>query len=447
MEASENSQPSLVDPIAFEPGGSVRAVEDRLVIEALTVTDERAARVVRERAAAGQDPVQTVVDAIEVGARVLDREGSEIEVDYVKAQFERQSAELERRLERTLEGGEEQLAAQISESFDAGRSGSVQQQIRELVGKALEEQRLKIARQFSTEDGTNPLNDFKSAVVREVQQADKRQREAAEASRKAQADENVRNRKELEAMRIVLAELREREEGDRRVAEAEEKGSAKGRSFEELVHAAIERIADGRGDVAIHTGDERGAGGTKLGDTVVEVGAADGGAKARIVFEDKRGERLSKNEAWRQLNGAMTERSADFAVLVVAGEDNIPAGREQLIEYEGNKVIVAVDPAEPDGVGLNVAYRYARLRVLLEHDAGLEVDAAGVRSAAEAAGTALKRIQKVRLALSNIDKNSVVAREGLNEIVADVEAELARIEALVDAVADETETGRGTPET
>ena len=56
------------------PAVAVRALGDRLVIEALTVNDERAARLVRERAEAGQDPAATVASAIEVGARVLDNE-------------------------------------------------------------------------------------------------------------------------------------------------------------------------------------------------------------------------------------------------------------------------------------------------------------------------------------------------------------------------------------
>ena len=47
----------------------------------------------------------------------------------------------------------------------------------------------------------------------------------------------------------------------------------------------------------------------------------------------------------------MAEREADFAVLVVAGEQSIPAKREQLLEYEGNKLIVAVDPELPDEIG------------------------------------------------------------------------------------------------
>ncbi len=134
-----------------------------------------------------------------------------------------------------------------------------------------------------------------------------------------------------------------------------------------------------------------------------------------------------------ELNGALAERQADFAVLVVAGEERIPAGHEEMSEYEGNKLIVAVDPEEPDALGLRLAYRYARLRVLMERESSLEVDAAGVRDAAETASAALKRAQAVRLALSNIDKSSKKAREGVDSMVLDVEAELARIENLIAA--------------
>ncbi len=90
MEASE--KPKLPSDQAPSQGdGVVRALDDRLVIERLTVSDERAARVVRERAEAGQQPARTVSDAIEIGARVLDREDVGAEVDYVRAEFERAS--------------------------------------------------------------------------------------------------------------------------------------------------------------------------------------------------------------------------------------------------------------------------------------------------------------------------------------------------------------------
>ncbi|MGH2990424.1 MAG: DUF2130 domain-containing protein [Solirubrobacterales bacterium] len=419
MEASEKQQLPLDE-------GSVRALEDRLVIENLTVSDDRAARVVRERAEAGQSPPRTVADAIEIGARVLDREDAAAEVDYVRAEFERHAAELRERLTRALADGDEALSERIAASFDGSREGSVQQQIREVLARALEEQRTAITRQFSTEDGTNPLADFKGGIVTALRQSDARQQK-----------ENEENRKRIEALTRELVELKERAEGDRRVAEAEEAGTRKGRSFEERVHLALDRLATARGDCAHHVGDEPGIGGTKKGDTVVEVGAAEGPTVGRIVFEDK-DDQLSKNKAWAELNAAMGERQADFAVLVVAGDENVPAGREQLAEYEGNKMIVAVDPDEPDELGLDLAYRYARLRLVLKREGELTLDAAGVRDAAEEARSALRSAQAIRLALTNADKSVSKARDGVDELVASVDAQLERIESLVDA-ADQAE--------
>src|SRR5437763_7237709 len=136
-----------------------------------------------------------------------------------------------------------------------------------------------------------------------------------------------------------MARLVERETANERVAEAEGVGTRNGRTFEERVHAAIEHIAGARGDAAHHVGDEPGEGGSKKGDTVVEIGARDGKAVGRIVFEDK-DDQLSRNRAWEELNAAMGERDAEFAVLVVAGEENIQAQREQLVEYASTKMIV-----------------------------------------------------------------------------------------------------------
>src|ERR671930_317919 len=102
MDASEKQQLPL-------DGGAVRALEDRLVIEWLEVIDERAARVVRERAEAGQPPPRTVVDAIEIGARVLDREDAAAEVDYVRAEFERASGEARSQLIEQSRGVVEEI--------------------------------------------------------------------------------------------------------------------------------------------------------------------------------------------------------------------------------------------------------------------------------------------------------------------------------------------------
>ena len=418
MEASEQKQ---VDQLPLDARGAVRALGDRLVIESLTVSDERAARLVRERAEAGQDPAETVASAIEVGARVLESEGTAANVDYVKREFQESLGSLGTELGEALEEGTGELAEVIAATFGADRSDSVQEQIKNAVAEHVDKRISDLTGKLSAEDASNPLNAIQVRATTAMLEAEERHRKETRAMQE-----------QISGLRENLGRVLEKQEADDRVAEAEEAGTRKGRSFEERVHDALERIAEGRGDVALHTGDVKGEGGSKKGDTVVEIGAAEGPCAGRIVFEDK-DRQLSKNKMRDELNGAMAEREADFAVLVVAGEDRIPAGHEQLTEYEGDKLIVAVDPDEPDALGLRLAYRYARLRVVMARDGALEVDAGGVRDAAEKARAALKRAQKVRLALSNIDKSTKSAREHVDGMVAEVEIELTEIEGLIAA--------------
>jgi hypothetical protein len=399
--------------------GTVRVLGDRLVIEALTIEDERAARVVRELAEGGQSPDQTVAKAIEIGTRVLDAEGTAVNVDYVRAELERGVGQLNKELGATLESGNEALAERIAATFGADRSDSVQQQIKQIVAQASEEQRIALARLFSAEDGANPLTDFKAAIVRGLTELDARRQRDSEADRK-QGEELMKE----------IVTLRERLGAKQQVEAEVARGTAKGLSFEDRVHGAIERIASARGDSATHTGGEHAEGGGKKGDTLVELCAADGPAAGRLVFEAK-DKKLSKNEAWTELNEGMAARAASYGVLVVADEDRIPSGREVLTEYEGNKLVVAVDREEPYGLPLEVAYRLAAARVAMARDRELQVDAAAVRDAAEEAISTLKQAQAIRSNLTGIKTSSDKARAALDALVENVRAKLERVESLV----------------
>jgi hypothetical protein len=234
----------------------------------------------------------------------------------------------------------------------------------------------------------------------------------------------------IEQLTKEVVELKERGNADRRVAEAEEAGHRKGFTFEELVHEAVVQIASARGDAVSHTGTTVAEGGGKKGDTLVELGGAEGPSAGRLLFEAK-DRKLSKNQAWIELNEGMDARAASFAVLVVAGEDRVPAGRSPLTEYEGNKMIVVVDRDDPAGLALEVAYRLAAARTLMARDAELNVDAVAVRDTAEEAVSTLKQAQAIRANLTGI-KNSVdKARGGLDGLVEAVRAKLERIESLV----------------
>jgi hypothetical protein len=432
MEASEKPQLPLEPD---RPGGSVRAIGDRLVIEHLEVSDAGAARVVRDQSTEGRHPVETVTRAIEIGARVIESEGTAANVDFVNSQFREHMGALGEELSKLLESGSEELAEHIATSFGSDRSDSVQQQIREMLIKANEHQRTELVRLFNAEDGANPLSDFKSSVTSKVAEAALRSERQAEALREVHARESKELREQLAAMNAEIARLTERTEGDERLAAAEEAGTRKGRSFEELVHGELESLASGHDDVAHHTGDKSNESGSKKGDVVLELGGALGSAKGTVVFEAKNS-RLSKNDAWAELNAAISERDADYGVLVVAGDDKVPRGLEDLTEYQGNKMIVVLDREDPDPLALRMLYRYVRARVLATQTDGLEVDAAGVRAAAEDARARLKCVNRIRKSLTNITNSADRARDDVNEMVEGVESCVERIEQLISEADD-----------
>ena len=436
MEASEKSQ------LTLDADTSVRLIDDRLVVERLEITDERAARVVRDRAESGQAPGETVTRAVEIGVRVLDSEETAANVDYVRRELESGLGQLDRKLTGTLEGGAEDLAERISSVFGAERNDSVQAQIKEIVTAESRQQRDELLRRLTVEDPSNPLVGMQVRIGKKLLETEGRHRHEVERLRESHQKEAQGLQKQVSELREHLARLLEREEGDERVAEAEEAGTRKGFSFEERVHATLERIAAARGDAASHTGGEQAEGGGRKGDTLIELGACDGPASGRIVFEAK-DKKLSKNQAWGELNESMAARAAGFAVLVVAGEERIPSGREALHEYEGNKLIVAVDRDEPGGIALEVAYRLAAARVLLLREGELEVDAVAVRDTAAEAISLLKQAQAIRSTLTGIKTSSDKARAGLDAMVAAVEEKLRGIDDLVAEAEAEATQGDG----
>lgn len=444
MEASQKP------PELFEATGTVRPIGDRVVIENLAIDDPRVAEVVRQRAEVDQSPVQTVTNAIEIGARVLEREGMAAEVDYVQREFERTAtqvreqfteqarglteavqAELQKTfsedgglLGKTLESHSDELTQQITKHFSDDSSGAVQHRVRELVEKSLREQRESLVKHLSSDGESNPLADFKRGV----------QVQLTETVRSLKREEEA-TREKLAALQGEVVKLTEQTQAGKALAEAEDAGTRKGRTFEERVYEALDTIADARGDAAFHVGDAPGKGGSKKGDAVVEIDSAAGPTTGRVVFEVKN-KKLGKRDAWEELNAAMAEREATFAVLVVAGEDRVPSGREQLQEYEGNKLIVAVDPEDPVGLGLELAYRYARCRVILEREGEMEMNAPAVRDAAAEALSALKQGQSIKLNLTKAQSGIASAKSGLEEMGEAVKTRLERIESLAISAGD-----------
>jgi hypothetical protein len=323
-----------------------------------------------------------------------------------------------------------QLSKALERHFSDGSSEAVQHRVKALVADVLAQSREDLQRQFSAEDERNPLGDFKRMTAAIIKQASDRQ----DVSLRALLDK-------LSGLELEVQRLHAERERAADVAEAEEAGTRKGRTYEEAVYEALDGLAAGQGDVAEAVGDLREATG-KTGDVVVGIDGCAGPPRGRIVFEAKNSQ-LSRPKALQELDDALSERNADFAVLVVPGEDKVPARMAPLREYNGDKLIVTYDPEEGSRLALEVAYALARARVLMAHGDSDSLDAGTLRDAIDRALSAMDDVRKIKLQLTGATNSVEGARTILDEMAGRVRELLEEMRGALaategDAGADRT---------
>ncbi len=420
------------------PLAHVHTRHGRLYVDGLVVTDETVVRLAQGREDAGEDPARFVSDALEIGARVLDREQTGANAEFVKTEFERAARELDARFVERARAVAERLDAKVDEAFGPENghltralarhfsdesATAVQHRVKAVLDEAMTRSREDLVRQFSSADASNPLADFKQ--MSRAMMADAAQRQ------------ELQLREMTERLGVLQAEVArlhaEREKLDE-VAAVAEKGTAKGRTYEEAVFEAIDAIAVGQGDDCDAVGDQRGVGGRK-GDIVVAIDACAGPARGRIVFEAKSG-KLSKNAALAELSEALGARNADFAVLVVAAEDKLPARTLPLREFNGDKMFVVYDPEEGSRLPLEVAYALARARVLMSRGEADEVDADALSAEIDRAVGAMEDVRRIKSQLTNAATGIDEARSILESMAASVRGHLGQLHALLAAGGD-----------
>lgn len=208
-----------------------------------------------------------------------------------------------------------------------------------------------------------------------------------------------------------------------------ERGTAKGRIFEEQVVAVIDELSSRKGDMCEATGDLRGEGGGRAGDAVVHIGAGEGPSRGRIVFEAKTG-RLSRGEMIRELDRAKQDRNADFSILVVEGFEKIPASTHWLREINGDKLVVPYDE-EMGSLALETGYCLARSRVLLDREGTVEgVDGTAIAEASERALQALEDLRRIKNVMTTAKTQIDSAAEIIDTMVSTVRGHLDHIHDL-----------------
>lgn len=248
--------------------------------------------------------------------------------------------------------------------------------------------------------------------------------------RKPESPYAILNQKLDKILNAVAAE-------EARAVEAE-KGTKKGREFEDRVFEALQVIALQHQDAIQPTGEEGGPTGKK-GDSVVTLSGTSHRVRPKVVFEVKsRGRLTFKGEGsiWRELEGARANRGAEYAVGIVT--DKIRPSREAILQFsEPSKAIIAyVDEDDPQGPVLDAAYSLSRILSVREHTEGKrELRAENIVPSIDRISRSLELIRGIRRSvtthMTGLKTFESEIQGKLESLQSEVEESLAAIRAQI----------------
>jgi hypothetical protein len=398
---------------------AVRVTSDRIEVDRLSLSDVALA------AWLGAQPMDDhailVERALRIGLTALQSVGVTLNVDAVRAEFDRftdrsraaneqAAAALEQvlranfaddggRLPRTLEaflGDRGKLKAMVDELFDPRRRDSAIGRIGTMLETYFDGDGSRLAQLLDPTRMNSPLHQFRI----EVDNGFKALHEklvAIEAAQAARAGERA-------------------------------KSAAKGGDFEELLEDMLGDIARGANDLLERCGNESGdAGRSKKGDFVLTLDPdLARGCDLRIVIEAK-DRRMSGREMRDELRAAKTNRDA-AAALVVFTPEHAPTGIAPF-DVRAGDVYAVIDPADPDPATLQAAVRLARLLALTTlRESEAEVDLGEVTACLTAIREALETVRSLKVQLTNIGTSSAAVSGGLDKLREAVLAWIARAE-------------------
>jgi len=397
----------------------VRVAGDRIDVDRLSLSDGALA------AWLGAQPMDDhailVERALRIGLTALQSVGVTLNVDAVRAEFDRfadhsraaneqAAAALEQvlranfaddggRLPRTLEaflGDRGKLKSMVDELFDPRRRDSAIGRIGTMLETYFDGDGSRLAQLLDPTRMNSPLHQFRI----EVDNGFKALHEklvAIEAAQAARAGERARS-------------------------------AAKGGDFEELLERMLGDIARGANDLLERCGNESGdAGRSKKGDFVLTLDPdLARGCDLRIVIEAK-DRRMSGREMRDELRAAKTNRDA-AAALVVFTPEHAPTGIAPF-DVRAGDVYAVIDPADPDPATLQAAVRLARLFALATLRSGeMEVDIGEVRAALTGIRETLELVRGLKVQLTSIGTSSENVSKALDKLREAVLAWISRAE-------------------
>jgi len=398
---------------------TIRIDADQILLERVTLVDGPLAAWLG--AQPPEDRSVLVERALRIGLVALQSVGVTLNVDAVRAEFERfadqsraaneKAAEAlesvlranfgdgDGRLPRTLEaflGDRGKLKATVEELFDPKRRDSALGRISSMLESYFDGDASRLARLLDPTRLGSPLHQFRTEVAEGFRGLQEKL-VAIEAAQKARTEERS-------------------------------KSAAKGGDFEDLLEDLLGEVARGANDLVERTGTEAGdAGRSKKGDFVLTLDPElCRGADVRVVIEAK-DRKVSGREMRDELREAKVNRDAVVG-LVVFTPAHAPAGIAPF-DVRAGDVYAVLDPGDPDPAALHAAVRLARLLAIASvRESAAEVDAAAVQEALTGIREALETVRGLKVQLTSIGTTSVAVSKALDKLREAVLAWIGRAE-------------------
>jgi hypothetical protein len=347
--------------------------------------------------------------AIRIGLTALQSVGVTLNLDAVRAEFDRFSEQnrvaneraaqaLEAvlrtnfgdgdgRLPRTLEsflGDRGKLRATVEELFDPKRQDSAVGRIGSMLGTYFDGDASRLAQLLDPTRLGSPLHQFRTEVADGFRQLQEKL-VAIEAAQKARAEERARS-------------------------------AAKGGDFEDVLEAMLGDIARGANDLLDRCGTDSGdAGRSKKGDFVLTLDPdVARGCELRVVIEAK-DRRVSGREMRDELRAAKANRDA-AAALVIFTPAHAPAGIAPF-DVRGGDVYAVLDPADPDRATLESAVRLARLVALTSvRESEADVNVAEIQASLTEIRRCLEMVRGLKTQLTSIGTTSENVSKALDKL-------------------------------
>ena len=407
-------------------GTRVRIDADRIVVDRLVLHDAPLATFLGERAA--DDRPDLVERALRIGLLALQDAGVTVNVDVVRAEFEKlmhqarsvnekaalaleqtlraNFADGDGRLPRTLEkflGDRGALKTMVDELFDEKKRDSAIGRIGTMLERYFDGDASKLAILLDPTRLNSPMHQFRQEMTAGFKSLEERL-VAIEAAASARGAERARS-------------------------------AAKGVDFEDLLEAMLADLARGAGDLLDRTGTDAGAVmKSKKGDFVLTLDTRVArGSDVRVVIEAK--DRLMSMRAMRdELREAKENRGAAVAVVVFSAA-HAPAGVAPF-NLVGDDVYCVIDPEAPEPATLEAAIRLARLLALtslVERD--VDVDAAAIATALTAIREQLEVVRTLKAQLTSIQTATKAVWTGLDTMRSNILARVSEAETELRAPA------------